>query len=409
VLEDPSGAPALHYVLVPDRISFDSFDEKYFAELKLSIRLADPKGKTLFQQEKSHSLELRKEELKSLTSDSFQLYDSIPLIPGKWVVSLLLENAVSREFTSVEKEIEVPAAGAPRMSPLVLARKVFTGTASAGTTRAYQLGSLQLYPSVDNEFREKDRIFLFFQLLSLPPDFRDRAFVECTLIRDGQSAWSIRKAVKDYPDPRFILEEIPAEKTAAGAYTISAALQDEKRTRILAAETPVRIVKENQPGLWVVALSHPPADDPAYDFIRGTEHLNAGETEKAANELAKAFEKRRDSVDFAVGYAQSLLVLKDPAKAREILLPLVDAPGAQFEFFEVLGRASRECSDFRDAVKWFGKALSFRGNVVEALNAMGECHLELGEKDLAAATFKKSLAVNPNQDRIKELLKKAGR
>ena len=160
VLEDPSGAPALHYVLVPDRISFDSFDEKYFAELKISIRIADPQGKTLFQQEKSHSLELRKEELKSLTTDSFQLYDSIPLIPGKWIVSLLLENAVSREFTSVEKEIDVPPAGAPRMSPLVLARKVFAGAASTGAMRAFQLGSLQLYPSVNNEFREKDRIFL---------------------------------------------------------------------------------------------------------------------------------------------------------------------------------------------------------------------------------------------------------
>ena len=47
-------------------------------------------------------------------------------------------------------------------------------------------------------------------------------------------------------------------------------------------------------------------------------------------------------------------------------------------------------------MKWFGKALSFRGNVVEALNAMGECYLELGEKELAAEAFKKSLAVNPN-------------
>ena len=131
--------------------------------------------------------------------------------------------------------------------------------------------------------------------------------MECTLIHDGKSAWSIRKAVKDYPDPRFILEEIPAEKTAAGIYTISAVLQDEKRTRILAAETPIRIVKENLPGLWVVALANPPADDPSYDFIRGTEHLNAGEIEKATAELAKAFEKRRDSVEFAVGYAKSLV------------------------------------------------------------------------------------------------------
>jgi GWxTD domain-containing protein len=408
VAEEPSGAPALHYVIVPDRISFDSYGDKYFAGLKIAIRIADRQGKTLFQQEKSHSLELHSEELKKVSADSFQLYDSIPLIPGNWVVNLLLENTVSKEFTPVEKEVEVPPAGAYRMTPIVLARKAFAGPAPAGGTRAYQLGAIQLYPSVDNVFREKDPVYVFFQLLNVPPAIKDRAFAEYALIRDGQTAWTVRKAVKDYSDPRFILEVIPAEKVTAGTSTVSVVLQDENRTRLQAAETQVRIVKENLPGLWVVALSNPPADDPFYDFVRGTQHLNAGEIDKGAEELAKAYKKRPDSVEYAVGCAQSLLKTGNPARAREVLLPLTDSPDARFDFFCALGQAAKGYSDYGEAVKWLGKALSFRGNVVEALNAMGECYLELGEKERAAEAFKKSLAVNPNQERIKELIKKIG-
>jgi Flp pilus assembly protein TadD len=343
--------------------------------------------------------------MKGLRSDSFQLYDSVPIIPGKWKLSLLFENTASKEFTTVEKTITVPEPGGLQLGPLVLARKIFTGTQAGGSSRAYQFGSVQIYPSVNNVFREKDRVYLFFQLVGFSPAFKDQAVLEYSLLRDGQPVWAVRKTVREYQDPRFILEEVPAEKLAAGKYAVRASLQDGTRKEILAAETDIQIIKESLPGLWVVAQTNPPVGDPSYDFILGTQYLNSGNIDKATEELSKAFEKKRDSVEFAVGYAQSLLKKKDPAKAREILLPLVDSISANFDLFAALGRAARETSNNNEAVKWFGRALSFRGNVVEVLNAMGECYLELGDKDLAAKAFKQSLEIKPDQERISELLK----
>jgi GWxTD domain-containing protein len=405
LFEDSLGSYSLHYVIVPEKISFDSFEEKYISDLKTTLRLADAQGRTLFQQEKTVPIELHKDEMKGLRSDSFQLYDSVPVIPGKWALSLLFENTASKEFTTVQKTIVVPEPGGLQLGPLVLARKVFTGTQAGGSSRAYQFGSVQIYPSVNNVFREKDRINLFLQLLGLAPAFKDQALLEYSLLREGQTIWSIRKAVREYEDPRFILEEVPSEKLTAGKYAVRASLQDGTRKEILAAETDVQVIKESLPGLWVVAQANPPAGDPSYDFILGTQYLNSGNIEKATEELAKAYEKKRDSVEYAVGYAQSLMRTKNPAKAREILLPLVDSQDGKFDLYETLGRASRETANPDEAVKWFGRALSFRGNVVEVLNAMGECYLELGNKDLAAKAFKKSLEINPNQERIKELVK----
>jgi GWxTD domain-containing protein len=405
VLEDPSGATSLHYVLVPDRISFDTFGDKYVTDLKTTLRIADAQGKTLYQQEKTHAIELHKDELKSVSADSFQLYDSVPMIPGMWSLSLLLENTVSREFTTVEKNVAVPPAGVLHMSPLVLARKVFEGASTAGASRAFQLGSLQIYPLVNGVFRDRDRIHAFTQLLGMTLEFKAKAFVEWSLLRDGLAVWSARKAVSDYGDGHLILESVPPESVTEGTYSLRAVLQDEARREVLATEVPVKVIKENLPGIWVAAQTNPPISDPSYDFIRGTQYLNAGEIDKGAAELARAYEKKRDSVEYAIGYARALLVTKSAAKAREILLPLAESTGAGFDLFETLGRAAKESGNCSEAVKWFGKALTARGNVADALNAMGECYLEMGDKDLALKAFNKSLEVNPNQDRIKEIVK----
>ncbi|MGA2587142.1 MAG: GWxTD domain-containing protein [Candidatus Aminicenantales bacterium] len=405
VFEDSSGAFFLHYVIVPETISFDSFEEKYFTDLRTTLRLSDSQGRTLFQQEKNIPIDLHKDELKGLKAASFQLYDAVPVIPGKWTLSLLLENTVTKEFTTVEKTIDVPEPGAFQMSPLVLSKKIFTGAQTTGASRAYQFGSLQIYPSVNNIFREKDRIYLFFQILGLSPALKDHAVLVYSLLREEQQIWTTRKTVREYEDPRYVLEEVPSEKLAAGKYTIRAGLQDERGREVVAAQTEIQITKDGLPGLWVVAQSNPPAGDPSYDFILGTQYLNSGNMDKAIEELAKAYEGKRDSVEFAVAYAQSLLKKKNPAKAREILLPLVDSKDGNFEFYETLGRAARETTNIKEAVTWYGRALSFQGNVVEALNAMGECYVELGDKDQAEKAFKKSLEINPNQQRIKDFIK----
>jgi tetratricopeptide (TPR) repeat protein len=404
VLEDPPGLSFIHYVLVPDSITIDSYGDKYFADLRTTVRLADAQGKTLFQQEKSIPIDLRREEMKGLKDSSFQLYDSVPVIPGTWTFSLLLENTVSKEFTTVEKTITVPERGELRMSPLVLARKAVKTEPSAGMSRAYQVGAVQVYPSVNNVFREKDRVFVFLQLSGLSPALKDRGVLEYALLQGSRPLWTFRQNVLDCGDLGSVLVELPAEKLAAGKYSVRAGLRDPSGIEVLAAQTEIEVTKNAVPGLWVVAQANPPTGDPSYGYILGTQYLNKGDVDAALEHLGRACQGKRDSAEYAVGYARALLQKKDAAKAREILLPFVDSKDAKFDFYEALGSATREAGDLKEAVTWYDRALSFRGNVVEALNAMGECYLGLGEKDAAAKMFKKSLEINPNQERIKALL-----
>jgi len=82
VLKDPAGLFFLSYVIVPDSLSLDAYQDKYLGDLKTTLRLSDASGKTIFQQEKYIPIELRKEELKAIEKNSFQLYDASPSFPA---------------------------------------------------------------------------------------------------------------------------------------------------------------------------------------------------------------------------------------------------------------------------------------------------------------------------------------
>ncbi|MDD8027701.1 MAG: GWxTD domain-containing protein [Acidobacteriota bacterium] len=404
VLEGPGGVSFLHLALVPETISFERYEDRYLADLRTTWRLADDAGKTVFQQEKSVSFNLRPEELKRLQANSFQLYDAVPVIPGRWTLSLLLENLVTKEFTTVEKKVEVSGPGGPAISPLILARQVVRNVPADGAERAFQVGRVQVYPSVNNVFPEKSRFFAFLQLRGLTEDLKAEGRMRFALTGDNRTLWSTERALKDYPDPGTVLEEIAADKLAAAIYTLRASLADGGGREILAAQTEVRLTTDTVPGLWVSAQPLPPAGDPAIDYVLGMQSLNVGRVEAAVSSLAKAFAAGPNVASYAVGYAKALLTAGSPAKARDVLLPLAEAKDGDFDLFETLGRAARGAGQTREAVTWLKRALSLRGNVVEVLNLLGECHADLGEKEEAGFAWKKSLQIMPGQERIKKLI-----
>lgn len=406
VLEGSGGASFLHFVLVPETISIERFGDRSRADLRTTLRLSDASGRTAFQREKSVSIDLRLEELKRLSESSFQLYDAVPVLPGQWTLSLLLENLVTKEFTTVERAIEVPKPGELGLSPIILARQVYRGAAAEGAMRSFQVGRVQVYPSVNNVFPEKSKFHAFLQIRGLTEDLRSQGRMRFTLIGDRAELWRVERALKDYPEPGIALEEVAADKLAAATYTLRASLLDADNREILAAQADVRLTTDPLPGLWVSAQPLPAADDPEIDYTLGMQAYSVGRTEAALEALARASAAEPARAAYALGYAKALLASGGAAKARDVLLPHSEAREAGFDLFETLGRAFYAAGQPREAVTRLKRALSLRGNVVEVLNLLGDCQAELGERAAAAAAWKKSLEIMPNQPRIRALLDK---
>jgi GWxTD domain-containing protein len=406
VFQDPSGLFFLSYVVVPDNLSLDTYLDKYIASLKATLRLSDASGKTLFQQEKFVPIELRKEELKALEKRSFEFHDAIPVIPGDHTFDLLLENTVSKEFTSVEKKISIPGENPLWMSPLVLARKVNMDKAAGGASRAFQVGKLQVYPCLNSTFQQKDHLYVFLQLHGLGGGLEEEGVLEFSFIKDKQIVQSSRKNVRDYENGRDVLEAFAVDKFAPGTHGLKASLLDKGGREILSQSAEFVVTDRAMPGTWVVAQENPPADDPYYSYILGIQFLNGGDIDKAYVELEKANSKKSDSLDYALSFALVLLSKGDPGKARTILLPFGDKEVSSFELYRNLGKASQGIGDPKEAISWYEKALAFRGNLVEVLNSLGECYLKIGDKAQALRAWKKSLEINPKQDNIKKMIEK---
>ncbi len=406
VLEGPGGVSFLHFVLAPETISMERFGDRYLTDLRTTLRLSDVSGRTVFQRERSVSVDLRPEELKRLRESSFQLYDAVPVLPGRWTMSLLLENLVTKEFTTVEKAVEVPEPGGTALSPLILARQVFREASAGGAMRSFQVGRVQIYPSVNNVFPEKSRFHAFLQIRGLKEDLRERGRLRFILTGDGVPLWSVERALKDYSEPGVVLEEIAADKLAAATYTMRAGLLDPEGREIMASQTDLRLTTDRVRGLWVSAQPLPAADDPEIDYALGMQALNIGRTDGAVLSLAKAAAAKPENAGYALGYAKALLTAGGAAKARDVLLPHAEAKEAGFDLFETLGRAFYAAGQPREAVAWLKRALSLRGNVVEILNLLGQGHADLGEKAAAAAAWRKSLEIMPDQPRIKALVNK---
>jgi tetratricopeptide (TPR) repeat protein len=406
VLQAPSGLFFLSYVVVPDNLSLDTYLDKYIGNLKTTLRLSDSGGKTLFQQEKFVPIELRKEELKAVEKSSFQFYDAVPVIPGDYTFDLLLENTVSKEFTSIEKKVSVPKGDPLWMSPLILARKVNRDSVEGGASGAFQVGKLQIYPCLNSTFQSKDLMYVFLQLHGLSTALRDDGRLEFSFSKDRQAVQSSRKNVRDFENGRDILEDFATDKFAPGTYVVRVVLLDKGGREILSQSAEFIVSDKAIPGIWVVAQQNPPADDPYYSNILGTQFLNRGEIDKAYIELEKAYSKKTDSLDYALSFAQVLLSQGEPSNAHAILLPFGNKDLPNFDLYNCLGKASQRIGELKEAISWYEKALAFRGDVVEVLNPLGDCYLKLGNKEQALRAWKKSLEINPKQDEIKKMIEK---
>lgn len=402
LIQDPSGLFFVNYVLVPNTFGVDFFKDKYFTNLKTSVRVSDEKGTTIFQGERNTPVELRPEELKALQQSSFHLHDAFPLIPGNYTMNLLWENMVTKEFTSVETKVTVPELKGLRLSSLVLARKVNRDLPPSQESRAFQIGKLQIYPSVNNTFSQKDSLFVFLQVYGLNEVVRRNGVLEFSFSQGAKTPQTKFENLSSYNSDRDFLEEFSLEELEPGDYTLKVSLLDQEGARYITTEEQISIITQPVRGAWVVAQTNPPMDDPYFAYVRGVQYLNMGEVQQAQIWLANAHTRKPEELDYALSYVRVLLTMKSYSHVKEILLPFVEAGKKDFGLFYSLGSASQAVEEFAEAITYYQSALQLKGNITLILNAMGECYLKLGETEQALRAWQRSLEVNPKQEDIKK-------
>jgi len=406
VVQDPTGLFFVNYTIVPDSLSVDFFQDKYFTSLRLSLRVTDLEGQTIFQRERNVSVELRDKELKIIGEKSFHLCDSFPLISGQYKLNLLLENTVTKEFTSFEKDIYVPDPDYLNMTLPIFSRLVYKDLPQGQAVRAYQIGDVQIYPSLENTFYVKDTLYVFFQIFGMSFQQKEEGELEFVFFRRDQPFRTVRKKISEYENAKDYIEEFSLGDFSDGQYALKVALLDKEGNELLQAKRDFSVTRQPQPGAWYVAQTNPPVEDPFYHFARGNQLLNKREMGKAVDELRKAHEGSPESVEYALSYGRALLIAENFKEVINALTPYAAAGKEEFELFYYLGEAAKRIGEAEAAIGYYQKALTQKGNVVEILNSIGSCYLELGNTEEALQAWDKSLEINPDQSTIRDAINK---
>ncbi|MGD8536011.1 MAG: GWxTD domain-containing protein [Candidatus Aminicenantes bacterium] len=404
VIKDPSGTYFVHYAIEPERLSVNLFENKYYTNLKLNGNVSNSEGKAIYQFEKDISIEFDKEKMKSVSQQPLNIHDMFPLIPGNYKLSVLVKNQVSKEFTSMERNLYIPhREEVLQMTSILLGYKVKKRTDQQNILRPFQAGEYQVYFQANRIFLQEDTLFLAFQIHGLSDELKKRGKIRFDFLKNGEEFHSRTKNIPEFTDLPNIMEQFPLKEFPPAHYTIQAYLLLDNREVLSGKErfdiSPLGSIARP----WIYSKILPDIQNPIYLYLIGTQLYNSGKIEEARDSLEKAFQRKPDSVDFALNLAQAYMALDEYNKIESVLLSFLNQPAPpRYEVFFIMGKAYQNSGELSKAVDLFDRAISHYGLNIHLLNSLGECYFQLGEPGEALAAWEKSLELNQDQPQIRK-------
>ena len=402
VIRDKSGIFFVHYLIEPKRLSVEQYENEFITNLEINGKISDLKGNTIFQFERTIPIKLNKDQLNKITRKLFSFQDIFPLIGGNYKLDLLLKNAVSKEFTSLEKDIIIPEASNLQMSSPILANKIVKNSKYKGKNKAFLIGNIQLVPSPRNDFSLRDNLYLFFQIYGLDEDLKENGYLEFSIFKGSEKIHSFIKSIKEYPDRTSFLEEFSLANFRPANYKIIVSLFNKNKDEILSEQSnfyisPVAFL----PRPWVLSVPMSSSADPLYLNILGNQLLNKKDIQRAKSLLEKAYRKNPNSIKFALDFSKALFAEKEYQRVKQMALPFLKDQ-EKYEFLGILGQSCQALGEFGDAISYYKDYLSHYGTNLNVLNSLGECYYRLGNIEEALIAWEKSLEIDPKQEKLKK-------
>ena len=401
ILQDETGRFFVHYSIQPQRLSLNAYEDRYYSNIKISGRVSDSDGRTVFQYEREYPLEFGKEQIKQVKMIPMAIQDSFPLVPWIYNVSVLLQNTVSKEFTSFERDIIIPESEeAFWMGDLVLAYMKKKDLELLKSS--FKVGEERFYPCLRREFTPQDTLYLFFQLFGLTQEMSEEGWISYAFNKDGKEQYVRKRKIKRYEDTMNFLEEFSLEDFPPSSYSLRVSVLDRNEKEVLFKEEGFSVLSEIHARPWIQFKKYPGSGDPIYSFIKGAQFLNKGEMGKAEDELGKAYEMELEREDFAIAYAGVLLNREADEDVKRVLMPFVEKQISDENLYYVLGRAHQGLGEYEEAISCFQKYISHEGASFVVLNSIGECYFQIDNPEEALRAWEKSLEINPDQPEIKK-------
>jgi GWxTD domain-containing protein len=410
LIRDPlTGINFLNFSVAPSNISIDKYEPKdqYFCNFTISVSLKKNR-ETIFQATKEFPFYFPAEDFEKVRSSGVSFEDSVPVLAGKYDLDVLLQNSVGKEFSILERVIEVPAdSGGPQVNGPFLGYDFHPS--DPGQYLPFKAGDKKLLVDPKSTFSQGDNVAVLFSLFNLTEDLWRAGWVNVVIqgLRENNPVRkSIIQELKSFPyKSAFSVDHlIAAKELAPDYYEIKLSLTD-GQGQVVDEKTARFIVSEK------TAISHPIARMKAssaqnsflfyYLLAEQSEKLKDYETAKANYERALGLNK-----DYKKGiaeYARFLLKVQEFEKSLETIELAKDDERLRFDYFLVRGQAQMGLGRYEEAIASLLEGNKIYNSDTRLLNSLGLCYYRTNQNAKALEAFQASLGLNPKQEDVKKL------
>ena len=407
VVRDPSGFYFVHYAIEPERLSVNAHNDRYYTTLILNGTVTDEKKGTMIHQfEKTIPLQFDGEQIRQISHRPISLRDMFPLIPGKYRLSVLIKNEVSKEFTSLERTLFIPSGEEElQMTSLLLGFGMEEDVPEKNRLRPFQAGRYRPHFQANRVFTRADDLVLTFQVTCLDRSVRDRAEIRYAISKEGEEFLGFSRRLADYVDLPDIAESLSLKDFPPAHYRIRAALWYEGQEILAETEEFDVTFAARLPRPWVYSKLLVGTGHPDYAYVIGLQLHSQGRLDQACAQLSKAHAADPSNLGYASALARTYLALQDYRPIPPLLAPFMEgSPTLPYDMYITLGSAWLHLGDPSRAKGVFEQGILNHGVNTVMLNSLGECCLLLNQWDDARAAWERSLEINAQQPAVRKRL-----
>jgi GWxTD domain-containing protein len=371
VHREPSGVAFVHYLVEPSRLTLEKVGPEYRADLEVNGIVSDERGTTVYQFDRAVPIRMGLEQFEKIKANPFSFQDLFPLVPGRYTLSILWKNRLTKAFTSLEADLLVPDATAFWMSSPVLAYKVDRESRFRGQSKSFLFGNIQFVPASREVFQSGEILYLSYGLVNIPQDVRRGGSVATTILKEGVEVHHRSRPLQDAPNVLDVIEEFPLTGYSAARYELRIAVLGPDATERLLNRTYFEITPFGallRP--WVISLPQAPATSPQIANTLGLQYLQKSDIAQARPLLQSAHERETSSAVFARDLCRVLFLDKDYAGIKTIAQPYL-GDDRRFDFLQMLGDVSRALGEHAEAIAYYKDYLAHFGMNIQVLNGIG--------------------------------------
>ncbi len=404
VYQSPAGIYYVHYLIEPKKLSLERNDNNYQTTVEINGIVTDLDNQPVYQFNRRIPLNLRGDQIVNIRDRQMSFQDVFPIIPGRYRLSILWKNFISKEFTSVETTLNIPEKQLA-MSPVVLAPRLSRTLQYRGQNKAFCLNDLQFYPTPRNDFVQGDRLYAFFQVWGITPELRKSGSFNYVVSREsGEEVKNFSKKLSEYGEGNLFYEEISLEGWTPANYVFKVNLLDGNGNVLLSEKKNFFISFVTElPRSWVMTQPIDGDSSAVVQHALGLQYWKKKDIPRARKHLEAAVRRDPENPAVALDYCRLLFFEERYQEVLNTALPFVER--GNYDFLEITGETFQALKQYARAIDYYKQYLSHFGTNVNILNSIGECYYQLGEMDEALYAWERSLQIEPNQESIKARVK----